>query len=103
MTSMREGRSASRSAARSAASRKTRGGRKRLVEQLHGAVDLVAGDVERGRHAHDVAVETALADQETALARLLEEARDRVLGRSLRLAVLDELERLHEAHAAHVA
>src|ERR1019366_4659328 len=77
----------------------------RLVEDLERLVYLARAHDERWRDADDVAVETALADPEAALLRLLEKA-DGLVGRGrpvLNGLVGHELEALHEAHAAHVA
>src|ERR1019366_10280555 len=52
----------------------SRPSRQRLVEDLERLVHLARAHDERRRDADDVAVETALADQEAALLRLLEKA-----------------------------
>src|ERR1043165_4034624 len=79
--------------------------RQRLAHDLQRFVDLARADVERWRDAEDVAVQTALAHQQPALLRLLEElARRRSVGRAIAGRLVDDqLDREHQALAAHVA
>src|SRR6266446_1019453 len=74
-----------------------------FVEELNGIVDVGFGSVEHGGEAKDVAIEAALADEEAVVAGALHNLCGG-FGRGLfGLAVFDEFEGLHEAHAADFA
>src|SRR5579863_80979 len=74
-----------------------------LVEELDGDVDVGFGGVEHGGEAESVAVKAAFADEETMLTGAFHDLRGGFGSRLLGFAVFDELESLHEAHAANVA
>src|SRR5260370_28527111 len=75
----------------------------RLVEELDGFVDVGLGRVQHGGEAQGVAVQAALANEQTVLARALHHLRGRFGGGLFRLAVFYQFERLHQSHTAHVA
>src|SRR5688500_8114867 len=85
------------------ASRASGDGGQALVEDPQERVDVARADVQAGRDAEHVPVEAALADEDAAPFRLLDEARGGGGGRLLRGAIGDELDPLHESHAADVA
>src|ERR1017187_2770295 len=74
-----------------------------LIDDAQALVRVGFGDVHGGRHTNDVVVHAAFADEQAALARGFQH----VVGKGgrgfLGLRVEHEFERLHHAHAAHVA
>src|SRR6185295_1309115 len=75
--------------------------REGTVECGHQLIDLRGVDDERRSDAQAVAPQAALADEDPALARALEDARGR--GGVGRLPLADQLHGAHQADAAHVA
>src|SRR5947209_1636085 len=73
------------------------------VQRLDQLINRVLRRVEHDARADDVAVEAALADEDAAPLRLLEDFEDGLRVRLFGLAVFDQFNGLHESHAAHVA
>src|SRR6202162_2373042 len=80
------------------------GGFERVLQNLEGFPDFRFLDGQRRRDAEGVSVESALAEQQEAFPCLFEDAVGQGLGRRAVPGglVLDELDRLHEPHPAHV-
>src|SRR5262245_1178303 len=77
--------------------------REGLVHASYRIIDLGRLDQHRRRHPDNVAVQAALSDEQMAPLAGLHERRRLSLRGLLGLAVAHELDRLHEAQAAHLA
>src|SRR5260221_5030900 len=75
----------------------------RPIEEPHSLVHIRLADIQHGRKSDDVAVQTALADQQSVLARAFKKLRSRLWGRFLCFAILHEFEPQHKTLAAYVA
>src|SRR5512141_2682022 len=76
---------------------------KRVIEHLDGKICIVGRDAHRRLDADNVAVDAALAEQDSHLAATLEQPQRLRLRRLLRSAITHELHAEHQSHSTHVA